>query len=216
MTIILAEQKTKNTYQYFKRVFDVVFSVLALTCTLPFIVIICLLIYCSSPGPIFYTHTRVGKNGKSFKLIKFRTMYIDADKKLISILQNNPQLQEEWNRYYKLKHDPRVFSLGHFLRRTSIDEVPQFLNVLKGDMSIVGPRPCVEEEIMKYVHHHQAKILSVKPGITGLWQTSGRSNISWDERLKIENTYIDKCSCTYDLLIILKTIKIVFWSKGAC
>jgi undecaprenyl-phosphate galactose phosphotransferase len=215
MTIILTEKKIKSKYWLIKRCFDFIFSLGVITIGAPFFILIGLIIYLNSPGPIFYTHARIGKQGKMFKLIKFRTMHINADKHLISLLQNNPSLQEEWNKYYKLKDDPRVFPFGKFLRKTSLDELPQFFNVLKGDMSVVGPRPIVEEELIKYVKQEQTQLLSVKPGITGLWQISGRSNLGWTERIKLEKAYIYHSSFTYDMWIILKTIQVILTSKGA-
>jgi undecaprenyl-phosphate galactose phosphotransferase len=142
-------------------------------------------------------------------------MYPDADKKLQEILQQNPKLQEEWNTYFKLKDDPRVTSIGKFLRKTSLDEFPQFWNVFRGDLSVVGPRPVTEEEIKKYFGEKASKILSVRPGLTGIWQTSGRSLITFEERVQLEESYIDKQSLGLDLVIICKTIPAMFFTKGA-
>lgn len=198
-----------------KRVFDIIFSLLALTLGSPIFILIGIFVYLSSPGPIFYGHLRVGRGGKKIKCWKFRTMIKNADKTLISLLDNNPHLQLEWNKYYKLKNDPRVTSIGKFLRKTSLDELPQFFNVLTGDLSVVGPRPCVQGEIVQNFGEKTSEILSIRPGITGIWQISGRNNLTRDERVKLEETYIKNQSLFLDISIILKTIPHMIFSKGA-
>lgn len=150
-----------------------------------------------------------------FGCLKFRTMYVKSDEMLRNILKKDPKKAQEWKTYFKLKEDPRVTPVGKFLRKTSLDELPQFINVLKGDLSVVGPRPVVEEELLKYFGQKAPKILSVRPGITGLWQVSGRSNISMEERVRIEESYVENRSFGKDLLLIAKTIPAVFFSKGA-
>lgn len=198
-----------------KRIFDLVFSFLAMIFFLPIVLAICLFIKLSSPGPLFYQCKRVGKDGHPIYCWKFRTMCENADKKLKEILAENPKLKQEWEMFYKLKDDPRVTLMGKFLRKTSLDELPQFWNVLKGDLSVVGPRPVTEEEIKKYFGSKAAKILSVRPGLTGIWQTSGRSLITFEQRVQLEESYIDRQSLLLDLRIIFKTIPSMFISRGA-
>ncbi len=198
-----------------KRVFDILFSFLAIVFFSPLIIFIAICIKITLQGPIFYQSRRVGKDGTPIFCLKFRTMAIDADKKLQEILLENPKLRREWNLYFKLRDDPRITTLGKFLRKTSLDELPQFWNVLKGDLSVVGPRPVTEEEIQKYFGEKAQKILSVRPGLTGIWQTSGRSLIPFDERVRLEESYVDKRSFTRDLWIILKTIPIFFFARNA-
>ena len=131
------------------------------------------------------------------------------------LLEQNPKLKQEWTTYYKLKNDPRIYTVGKFLRKTSLDELPQFWNVLKGDLSVVGPRPVTREEVQKYFQEKATKILSVKPGLTGIWQTSGRNLLTFDERIVLEETYIDQQSFALDLKIICKTVAHLFCAKGA-
>lgn len=198
-----------------KRIFDVLFSLGAMIFFIPIGIVAGLFIKTTSPGPIFYSSKRVGKDGQPIYCWKFRTMHQDADKKLLEILRENPKLKQEWETYYKLKEDPRVSTIGKILRKTSLDELPQFFNVLKGDLSVVGPRPVTEEEIQKYFGPKASKILSVRPGLTGIWQTSGRSLLTFDERIRLEESYIDRQSLTLDLRIICKTIPAMFFTKGA-
>jgi exopolysaccharide production protein ExoY len=198
-----------------KRIFDVLFSLGAMIFFIPIGIVAVLFIKITSPGPIFYSAKRVGKDGQPIYCWKFRTMHQDADKKLLEILKENPKLKQEWDTYFKLKEDPRVSTIGKILRKTSLDELPQFFNVLKGDLSVVGPRPVTEEEIQKYFGPKASKILSVRPGLTGIWQTSGRSLLTFDERIRLEESYIDRQSLTLDLTIICKTIPAMFFTKGA-
>lgn len=142
-------------------------------------------------------------------------MFIDADLRLRQLLQSDPALKEEWENYRKLKDDPRITNIGKWLRKTSLDELPQFWNVIKGDLSVVGPRPVTEEEIKKYYGDKAEKILSIRPGITGLWQTSGRNLLSFEERLVLEVNYVDHRSFLLDLKLICKTIPAILFSKGA-
>jgi undecaprenyl-phosphate galactose phosphotransferase len=142
-------------------------------------------------------------------------MCLDADKKLALILASDPVKKQEWDTYYKLKDDPRVSGIGAILRKTSFDELPQFWNVLKGDLSVVGPRPVTEEEIQKYFGSKAEKILSVRPGLTGMWQTSGRSLLPFEERIQLEEKYIDEQSLVLDIVIVCKTIPMLFFNKGA-
>lgn len=198
-----------------KRIFDIIFSLLALLFFLPFGLILALLIKISSPGPIFYKCRRVGRNGEPIDCWKFRTMCQDAQQKLQEILSQNSDLKREWETYFKLKDDPRIQGIGKFLRKTSLDEFPQFWNVLRGDLSVVGPRPVTEEEVQKYFREKAVKILSVRPGLTGIWQTSGRNLLTFDERIMLEERYVDQQSLFLDLQIIFKTIPHLFFAKGA-
>lgn len=202
-------------HNFLKRAFDVLFSAVVLSLGSPIYLAIALLIRISSPGPAFYACTRVGRGGKRIRCWKFRSMCIDAEKRLEELLASDPALRQEWEMYYKLKRDPRIFFVGKLLRKTSLDELPQFWNVLKGDLSVVGPRPITEEEVTKYLKEKAAKILSVRPGITGLWQTSGRNLLTFDERIKLEEEYVDRQSFALDCLLVFKTVPAVLFPKGA-
>lgn len=202
-------------YSKTKRSFDILFSSFAILIGAPIFVLIILLIKLTSKGPIFYKSQRIGKNFKPIDCWKFRTMYLDADQKLSNLLSQNPKLKEEWELYQKLKEDPRIYPVGRLLRKTSMDELPQFFNVLKGDLSVVGPRPFYQEQITQYLGKKASKFLSIPPGITGIWQVSGRNLLTFDQRLSLEEDYIDKQSFMLDLTIILKTIPALLFSKGA-
>lgn len=205
-----------------KTIFDFLFSTLFLLLALPIYLLIMVLVKCTSPGPIFYKGLRMGRDGKLFECWKFRTMCVNADEKLHHILQTNPQLNEEWKTYFKLKNDPRLTPIGKFLRTASLDELPQMWNVLKGDLSIVGPRPIAienpqnaREEIRKYFGDKTDKILSVKPGLTCIWQTRGRNLLTFEERILLEENYVDSQSFLLDIQIILKTVPVILFSRGA-
>jgi exopolysaccharide production protein ExoY len=170
----------------YKRIFDVIFSSAAILFFLPLGVVIAAIIKATSPGPLFHKCKRVGQGGQPIECWKFRTMCQDAPQKLEQVLKENPLLRKEWETYYKLKDDPRIYLFGRFLRKTSMDELPQFWNVLRGDLSVVGPRPVTEEEVLKYFRDKAMKILSVRPGLTGIWQTCAwkrcmliRSHFCW-------------------------------------
>jgi lipopolysaccharide/colanic/teichoic acid biosynthesis glycosyltransferase len=177
-------------------------------------ILIILGIKITSPGPLFYGHSRYGKNGKLFKAWKFRTMIVDADKKLKDMLERDPVMREEWERDAKLKNDPRVTGFGKLLRKTSMDELPQLWNIFVGEMSLVGPRPVTAPEIEKY-GERAGYILSITPGLSGMWQISGRSNTSYEERMLLDTYYIQNWSIWLDLWIIVKTIGVVCYGKGA-
>jgi exopolysaccharide production protein ExoY len=198
-----------------KRTFDIIFSLLVLILCSPLFAILATLIRLTSPGKALYSQERVGRGGKSFRCYKFRTMFLDADKRLHDILKNDSLKKLEWEQSHKLKNDPRVTKIGSFLRKTSLDELPQFWNVLIGDLSVVGPRPVVQEEITKHFGMKAAKILSVRPGITGIWQVSGRSDISYSKRIQLDEKYVDTHSIALDLKLIVKTIPSIVTSKGA-
>jgi undecaprenyl-phosphate galactose phosphotransferase len=199
-----------------KRAFDIAFSFLCLIIGAPIFLLIALFIWLTSPGKVIYSHERIGRGGKPFKCYKFRTMYVDADLRLKHILASNPDLNREWELCYKLKNDPRITPIGSFLRKTSLDELPQFWNVLKGNLSVVGPRPVVKQEVEKYFCVKAYKILSIRPGLTGLWQVSGRSDINcYQTRIQLDEYYVDHHSFLLDLKLIAKTIPAMLFSKGA-
>ena len=204
-----------NLNQILKRSFDLILSIAMLPVLLPLIGILGILIKIDSRGPIFFAHTRIGKNGKLIKVYKFRSMYVDAQKRLEEILKNNPEAKKEWETYFKLKDDPRVTRVGKFLRKTSLDELPQIFNVLKGDMSLVGPRPVIKDEIDKYYKEYASYYYMVRPGITGLWQVSGRSDTDYDFRVKLDTWYVLNWSLWLDIVILFKTVKVVLKREGA-
>ena len=201
----------KDIYSYIKRGLDVLISSIALVILSPIFLILAILIKIDSKGPVFFKHTRIGKNGTTFKMYKFRTMYDNAED---MIKEFTPEQMKEWKENYKLTNDPRITKMGKFLRKTSIDEIPQLINILKGDLSLIGPRPVIEEELEKY-EENKEKFLSVKPGLTGYWAANGRSNTSYDERMKMELYYVDNISFKLDVKIFLKTILSVIKKEGA-
>lgn len=198
--------------EFAKRLFDIAFSLLILILFSPVYLVLTLLIAFSSQGPIFYIQERVGKNYKPFNCIKFRTMVSNADEVLMQMMETSPELRQEFEDSFKLKHDPRITKIGRFLRITSLDEFPQFWNVLKGDMSVVGPRPLVEEELPKYGSAIE-QILTIRPGITGLWQVSGRNDIPYPRRVQIDLHYVKFGNMWLDLWIVLKTVGVVIIPK---
>ena len=197
-----------------KRILDLAFTALILPLAIPFFLVIPLAIVLESRGPIFFLHRRLGWQGSIFWMFKFRTMVDGADWILSKLLGSDPAARQEFAETYKLKNDPRVTRLGRFLRRSSLDELPQILNVLKGEVSWVGPRPIIESEIEKY-GHHAAPFLRMKPGITGLWQVSGRSDLPYEERVRLDMHYLDQASLWLDLKIILRTMLVVLNRNGA-
>ncbi len=198
-----------------KRIFDIIFSVLILILFSPFFLFCMIAVKLSSAGPIFYAHPRVGCNGKLFGCLKFRTMHQDADAKLQPLLASDPALMEEWKTYFKLKVDPRVTAIGKFLRRTSLDELPQIWNVFKGDMSVVGPRPLTQHEVIHYLKDKASRILSVRPGLTTLWIIQGRNGLSLEERIALEEYYVNHQSFWLDCKLILQTVLLMIFPKGA-
>jgi lipopolysaccharide/colanic/teichoic acid biosynthesis glycosyltransferase len=196
-----------------KRLFDIGFSLSVLVFFAPIYLLIGLLIFLSSPGSIFYVQERVGKNRQIFRCLKFRTMVENADQVLQEIMENSPDLRQEFQDNFKLKNDPRITWIGKILRVTSLDEFPQFWNVLVGDMSVVGPRPLVVEELPKY-GRYMDKILTTRPGITGLWQVSGRNDIPYPERVKLDLYYVSFRNFWIDLWIIMKTIGVMIFPKN--
>ena len=206
----------RKNYLIIKSIFDVIFSLIFIILGSPLFFIIALLVKFSSRGPILYHHERLGKDFKHFKCLKFRTMHPEADDILKNLLEKNLDLKKEFEKTQKIKNDPRITVIGKFLRKTSLDELPQLINVLRMEMSIVGPRPIINEEIKKY-NISISKVLSIKPGITGLWQVSGRNNLSYDKRVFLDSLYIDKLYFIMDLRIIIRTFGVILFplDKGA-
>ena len=205
-----------------KRLFDVFFSFSMLIICAPLFLFLILLIKTTTKGPIFFKGTRMGQGGQLITCWKFRTMCVDAKKQLTEILSENESFRQEWEVFHKLKKDPRITKIGKFLRKTSLDELPQFWNVLKGDLSIVGPRPVeiyqtenAKDEIRLYFRDKAEKILTVKPGITCIWQISGRNELSLERLVELEETYVNRQSFWLDLKIICKTVYILLFPKGA-
>ncbi len=196
-----------------KRLFDIVFSLLVLVLCAPLYLCLALTIAATSSGSIFYIQERVGKNYRHFGCIKFRTMIPNADRLLSEMMAESAELRQEFSENFKLKSDPRITKIGKFLRSTNLDEFPQFINVLKGEMSIVGPRPLVPEEIERYGTQID-RILTIRPGITGLWQVSGRNDIPYEERIRIDVSYVKRRNFWLDLRIVLKTILLTIISRN--
>lgn len=205
---------TFKTNLLIKRLIDIFLILLFSPILIPVFIILMFLTKVTSRGPIFYGHKRVGKNGKEFKCWKFRSMCIDADKKLAEILANNPQMRAEWEKDRKFTNDPRVTKFGKFLRKTSLDELPQLINILVGQMSFVGPRPVTEPELVKYGEYRDF-VLSVTPGLSGMWQTSGRSDTEYEERIALDLYYIQNWSIWLDIWILIKTVYVVLKGRGA-
>ncbi len=201
--------------RFIKRIFDLTASILVLPLLLPLIGVLGLLIKLDSPGGFFYRHIRVGRGGKTFGVYKFRSMHRDSKERLETILKTDPEAKQEWETYFKLKSDPRITRMGALLRKTSLDELPQIFNVLKGEMSLVGPRPVIEEELTKYYKECADYYHLVRPGITGLWQVSGRNDLDYDVRVKLDTWYVLNWSLWLDILMLFKTIRVVLKREGA-
>ena len=215
---MMKKEKTnkKVLYKFTKRIIDIIGSIIGILILIPTTLIIYLArkVLKEDKGPLFYEQLRYGKNGKIFRLYKFRSMCIGADKKLKEYLENNDEAREEFEKTHKLQNDPRITKIGNFLRKSSLDELPQMINILKGDMSFVGPRPVVEKEVEEY-GTNKDKFLSVRPGLTGYWQVNGRSNTTYEERMEMELYYVDNCSLWLDIKIFFKTFITVFKKEGA-
>jgi lipopolysaccharide/colanic/teichoic acid biosynthesis glycosyltransferase len=194
--------------RFLKRAGDVFFALTVLMIGSPLLVLIALVVKFTSKGSIFYSQRRIGRGYKGFGCLKFRTMRKGADQILRDILERDPLLRDEYQRDFKLKNDPRITPIGRFLRRTSLDELPQLLNILKGQMSVVGPRPIVWDELERYGRQMDV-VLSVRPGLTGLWQVSGRNNLPYETRVKLDLYYVRHRTFWLDLRIILRTIGVV-------
>lgn len=201
----------KPLYDCVKRIFDIVCSCIALIFFSWLFLLVAIAIKIEDGGPVFYSQTRVGKNGKFFVMHKFRSMYVDADRMKAQLLEQN----EMNGPTFKMENDPRVTRVGRFIRRTSIDELPQLVNILEGSMSVVGPRPPLGAEVVQYDDYAMRR-LSVKPGLTCYWQCSGRSNIDFDEWMYLDNKYIDDRSLWTDIKIVFRTIPAVLKGEGSC
>ena len=205
---------TKIQSHVAKRAFDLAIIICSLPLTLPVSLVVALFVKLTSPGPVLYGHRRVGLNGKEFKCWKFRSMYIDADKQLAKILAENPKMKKQWEKDRKLENDPRVTPFGKFIRKTSLDELPQLINIFVGQMSFVGPRPVMQDELERYGKKADY-ILSVLPGLSGMWQTSGRSDTAYEDRVVLDAYYIQNWSVWLDIWILIKTVWVVLAGKGA-
>ena len=207
---------TSKVYKLIKNFFDILFSLFVLVAFIPLFLIIALLIKLSSRGPIFFLQERIGKNNVPFKCIKFRTMYPEAKDILQNLLNKDEKIKKEFEETHKIKNDPRITTIGKFLRKTSLDELPQFFNVLKNEMSIVGPRPIVKAEKKKY-GRNLIKVLSIKPGITGLWQVSGRNNLTYKKRVMLDINYVKNYNLIMDIRILIRTFGVIFFplDRGA-
>jgi len=215
MSLTIRKNLLKPWNVLIKGAFDLGLSIILLIPLLPCWLLIAAAVLLDSPGPAFFTQTRYGKRGRLIRIIKFRSMHVDADKRLEAFLQNNPAAREEWAQFKKLRNgDPRVTRVGAFLRRHSLDELPQILNVVAGQMSLVGPRPYIQEELAE-VKLMRSVLFQARPGITGLWQISGRSNVSFADRLKIDEHYIRNWSLWIDLAILIRTVGAIFSGRGA-
>ena len=206
----------KKFYLSIKKILDFFVASLALILISPLFFLIVLLIKFSSVGPIFFLHKRIRKDQKTFYCIKFRTMHPEAKDILKNILNKNEAIRLEYKTTQKIKNDPRITRIGKFLRKTSLDEIPQLINVIRGEMSIVGPRPIIEEEKIKY-GNSISKVFSINPGITGLWQVSGRNNLTYSKRVELDNIYVRDLNFLMDLRIIIRTIGVILFpmDRGA-
>lgn len=193
-----------------KRLFDIVAATCGIVILSPLMIIIAVLIKAEDHGPVFYKQVRVGKNGKTFKMYKFRSMFVNADKMLDRLKEQN----DVDGPMFKMKDDPRVTKIGHFIRKHSLDELPQFLNVLKGDMSLVGPRPPLPSEVAEYSEYDKQRLLVI-PGCTGLWQATERNEVGFNEMVQLDIQYIKRASFMFDLWIIWKTVEIVIKPNGS-
>ncbi|MDO4920364.1 MAG: undecaprenyl-phosphate galactose phosphotransferase WbaP [Phascolarctobacterium sp.] len=200
--------------RWLKTIFDYTLTIVGTILISPVLLFIAAWIYKDSPGPVIFKHTRVGKNGKPFPCYKFRSMCVDAKEKLAELLANDPAARAEWEKDFKLKNDPRITKSGAFLRKTSLDELPQIFNVLRGEMSLVGPRPIIAEELVRY-GEYVGDYLMVKPGITGMWQVSGRSDTTYNERVQLDSWYVRNWSVWLDVMLLWRTGKSVCKCKGA-
>ena len=197
------------------RILDIGIASCALIFLAPLLLVVAGLVYLVDPGPIFFAHRRLGRDGRSFPCLKFRTMVVDAEQRLKQLLLTSEEAREEWARDFKLRRDPRITPIGNFLRKSSIDELPQLINVLRGEMSIVGPRPIVEGEIERYGRYY-AHYSAVKPGLTGLWQVSGRNDVTYRRRVALDVTYARNKCLGLDLRILAMTVPAVLTAKGSC
>ena len=210
------KKRTSKVYKLIKKLFDFLFSLLILIAFIPLFIIIALLIKLSSRGPIFFSQERIGKNNIPFKCIKFRTMHPEAKDILQNLLKKDYKIKREFEETHKIKNDPRITTIGKLLRKTSLDELPQFINVLRNEMSIVGPRPIVKAEKKKYGKNFR-KVLTIKPGITGLWQVSGRNNLTYKKRVNLDLNYVKNYNLLMDIRILIRTFGVILFplDRGA-
>ncbi len=214
LTFRLGNNLSNPVNRIVKRCFDFILGLIMLICLSPLLAVIAVVIKLDSPGPVLFTHRRIGHNGKYFYCYKFRSMVANARELLSRLLQDNPELQQEWRHHYKIKNDPRITRVGKFLRKTSLDELPQLLNVLKGEMSLVGPRPITDQEI-PYFGNHIENYYLVRPGVTGLWQVSGRSETDYQRRVSLESWYIRNWSLWTDITLLFRSLSVVLTKNGA-
>ncbi len=203
--------KEKPVYDFFKRLFDIVLSVVAIILLSPILLILFIIVKATSKGPAIYKHKRVGKDGKTIYIYKFRSMVVDADKMIHNF---TPEQKAEFEKNFKLENDPRVTKIGKFLRKTSLDELPQLFNILKGDIAFIGPRPVTQAETELYGSNREL-LLSIRPGLTGFWASGGRSDTSYKRRRAMELYYVKNRSFGFDIKIFFKTVISVFKGEGA-
>jgi undecaprenyl-phosphate galactose phosphotransferase len=214
--LVVFKNRLKSKYRIIlQEVFNYILAILLLPVLLPIIGVLAFMIKKESPGPVFFAHNRLGKDGKIIPTLKFRSMYSDAQERLEKLLAEDEEIRKEWESNFKLKDDPRVTKIGAFMRKTSLDELPQIFNVLKGEMSFVGPRPVIQQEIDQYYKEDAEYYFMVKPGITGLWQVSGRSDTDYDFRVETDKWYVRNWSLWLDVVILFKTVKVVLFREGA-
>lgn len=212
--IVHSVRTTFASYRLAKRMFDLSIVLFFAPFLFPIFAVVALVVKLSSRGPVFFRHGRVGQFGKPFNVWKFRTMHEQSEELLLEYFKTHPEAEREWKQSHKLRFDPRITRLGRVLRKTSLDELPQLWNVLIGDMSLVGPRPIVKAEIAKYGERFFFYSCA-KPGVTGLWQVSGRSRLSYDERTQLDERYVRQWRITFDLRILVRTVRMVFLADGA-
>lgn len=207
---VLPRKRTHRLDSALRRLLDLIVTLTALLLFLPVLALIALLIKLGSPGPVLFIQKRVGKDGREFPVFKFRSMYLDAEHRLETLLAEN----ERSGPVFKMRHDPRITRIGRFLRRGSLDELPQLLNVLRGEMSLVGPRPAIPREVALYTPTQRGR-LAVTPGLTGLWQVSGRANLSFEESIALDLEYIERQSLGLNLILLARTVPAVLTGHGA-
>ena len=198
-----------------KRVFDLLSVVVILALFGWLMIVIAVMVRISGGNKILYGHMRVGRHGRPFKCLKFRSMVSNSDEVLRNLLETDPDAREQWERDFKLKDDPRITRIGRFIRKTSLDELPQLWNVVKGEMSIVGPRPVVQAEFEQYYGGAREHYLSVPPGLTGLWQVSGRNDLDYAQRVQLDKSYVENSNVFYDFMIVMRTVKVMVVRRGA-
>ena len=206
--------ENKNIFLFFKRIFDILVSIIGILVMIVLTIVIKIVFVLGGDfSSIFFCHERIGRYGKKFKIIKYRTMYKNAEDMLKEMLKD-PKYKKEWNKYHKFENDPRITKTGNVLRRLSLDEIPQFINILKGDMSLIGPRPLTLGEVEEY-KENKYKLLSVRPGLSGWWAVNGRNNILNSRRMKLELYYIDHLGIMIDIKIFFKTFSKIITGEGA-